>query len=160
MARKRTIETQEETHVPREFDTAYDRTLVGLLLGAITFPWVLVANDHFNGTAPPDVWWIVSGATLFTVGIIRAMAWPVRYVIDGEVLRVHSGFIKYRVMIGSITRIEPTRSAISSPAWSFHKLRIHFRVKGGLESSIMISPADRDGFFAALEHAAGRSLRE
>jgi len=146
--------------VPREFDTAYDRTLVGILVGAITLPWVLVANDQINGTVPAEAWWILGGATLFTVGIIRAMAWPVRYVVDGEVLRIHSGFVKYRVMIGSITRIDPTRSPISSPAWSFDKLRIHFRVRGGHESSIMISPADRDGFFDALEHAAGRSFRE
>lgn len=144
----------------REFETAYDRRLVGVVIAAFVLPWILLANDAMNGQLPPDVIWAVIGATLFTAVLIRTMAWPVRYVIDGDVLVVRSGFVKYRIVIGSILRIEPTRSVLSSPAWSLDRIRVFFRVGGGLESSIMISPADRDGFLAALEQAAGRSFRQ
>lgn len=143
----------------RDFDTAYDPRLVGMVLGALVLPWILIANDARSQPVPREMWWTIAGVTLFILTLLRVTAWPVRYVIDDEVLVVRSGFITYRIVLGSIVRVEPSRSWLSSPAWSLDRLRIVFRAGRGLETALMISPKDKDAFIASLEAVAGRSLR-
>ena len=71
------------------------------------------------------------------------------YVGDG-VLLVKCGFITYgRIPIGSITSVSPSRSFTSSAATSFDRLEVRY-VKKGYPLSILVSPADKNGFAAAL----------
>lgn len=142
----------------RSFGTAYDKWLVGLVIAAVVVPWALLIVDARQTDVPVEVWWMVAGITLFVVTLMRVTAWPVRYEIDDELLRVRSGLITYRIVLGSIVRVEPTRSLISSPAWSLDRLRVVFLAGRGIETALMVSPADKAGFLRALEDACGRSL--
>ncbi|NVO30366.1 PH domain-containing protein [Hymenobacter lapidiphilus] len=65
---------------------------------------------------------------------------------EKQLLRVVSGPLVWRVPVQDITSILPTRSPFSSPALSLDRLKIHY----GKYRSVMISPADRAGFLAAL----------
>jgi len=67
------------------------------------------------------------------------------YEIDGDTLFVHSSFITWRVPIREIRSVTPTRNPSSSPALSLDRLRIEYGHK-----VILISPADRERFMAAL----------
>lgn len=142
----------------RSFETAYDKRLVGLVVAAIVVPWILLAVDARQHEVPVEVWWMVAGITLFVVTLMRVTAWPVRYEIDDDILRVRSGFITYRIVLGSIVRVESTRSLLSAPAWSLDRLRLVFRAGRGIETALMVSPADKTGFVSALEQACGHSL--
>ena len=144
----------------RSFETAYDKRLVGLFVAALVVPWVLLFSDARSHEVPATVWWAVGGVSLFVITLIRVTAWPVEYAIEDDVLRIRSGFVSYRIVLGSIVRVEPTRSILSAPAWSLDRLRIVFRAGKGLETALMISPADKKEFVHALEEACGRPLTD
>ncbi|NVO85828.1 PH domain-containing protein [Hymenobacter terrestris] len=79
--------------------------------------------------------------------------WLLRYTYyevqpDAQLLRVVSGPFVWRVPIQNITSILPTHSPFSSPALSLDRLRVRY----GKHDSVLISPADRVGFLAALLH--------
>ena len=144
--------------VPKTHTTAYDAWLVLLVLAALVVPWVLLAWQAQSQAVPTSVWWSMIGINLFVLGLLRATAWPVSYTIDGEMLIVRSGLVKIRIVLGSIVRVEPTRSPLSSPAWSLDRLRIVFRTGQTTEGAVLISPHDKRSFLAELETACGRTL--
>jgi PH (Pleckstrin Homology) domain-containing protein len=76
------------------------------------------------------------------------------YVIEGDTLLIRSSFIKWRVPIREVTRIAPTRSALSSPALSLDRLRIEYSGK-----AIMISPDDKERFIEAMRSANPAIIR-
>jgi len=67
------------------------------------------------------------------------------YVIEGDTLIIRSSFITWRLPIGEIRSVTPTRSALSSPALSLDRLRIDYGGKW-----ILVSPAERERFVAML----------
>ena len=72
-----------------------------------------------------------------------------RYVVDGEELLIRSGPMRWRVDIRTITRVAPTNDPTSSPALSLDRVRVDY-AKNGKPKWIVVSPADRDRFIAAL----------
>ncbi|OWP64103.1 hypothetical protein CDA63_05070 [Hymenobacter amundsenii] len=115
-------------------------------------------------------WWLFGPiiALLIGIGIYAAMEqrlldalvvvpalglfyWLLRYTYyevqpEQQVLRVVSGPFVWRVPVQDITSVLPTHNPLSSPALSLSRLKIHY----GKYGSVMISPADRAGFLAAL----------
>ncbi len=71
------------------------------------------------------------------------------YRIDAGVLLVRSGPFRWRIATKEIRKIVPTHNPLSSPALSLDRLRIEY-ANG---RSIMVSPADKEGFQAAIEEA-------
>ncbi|MCC7548599.1 MAG: PH domain-containing protein [Burkholderiales bacterium] len=71
------------------------------------------------------------------------------YSIESGTLRIRSGPFSWRIPVASITSVEPSRSPVSSPALSLERLRVEY----GAGKSILVSPADRQAFIAAIEHA-------
>ena len=67
------------------------------------------------------------------------------YVIEGDTLLVRSGVIKWRVPIGDIRSITPTRSVASAPALSLDRLRIEYGNR-----VILVSPEEKQRFIEAL----------
>ena len=67
------------------------------------------------------------------------------YRIEGEELTVRSGPFRWRIEIGSIGSIRPTRSAVSAPALSLDRLRIEY---GG--RAILVSPREKEQFIREL----------
>jgi len=70
------------------------------------------------------------------------------YTISGEVLNIRSGLVfNMDINIATITRIEPTHSALSAPAISFDRLEVFYNKY----DSVVISPKDKEGFIAKLK---------
>lgn len=88
------------------------------------------------------------------IGVVGAglplwMLFSTQYRVEGSVLHIQSGPLRWKIATSSIRSVKRTRSALSSPALSLDRLRIEY--DGG--KSIMISPRDREGFLKAIGHA-------
>jgi len=92
-------------------------------------------------------------AVLIVAVVLALILWlyvSTRYTLTEEFLLVKSGPFSWSIPLRDIYAIEPTRNPISSPALSLDRLLI--RYGGGAE--LMISPADKAGFMAALRKRA------
>ncbi len=111
--------------------------LAGLLAGP-TFAYTSGGAESLIRVLP---------ASGFVLLVIVVLAWPVRYTTTDDALKVRSGLLlRWTVPFHSIQRVVPSRSALSSPAWSLDRLRIE-RTDGGL---LLISPADKADFLQDL----------
>ena len=126
------------------FRSKVDLWLIGLVVG---IP-VLVLKFLFEGVLPDD-----SGADLLATVIVVIVfgfcLWlylSTRYTISSDTLWVKCGPFSWVVPLREIYTIEPTRNPASSPALSLDRLLIHY----GDGSEIMVSPADKAGFMAAI----------
>ena len=97
------------------------------------------------------------GARVFVgLVVLSAVALPLwllgstSYRFDANTLHIRSGPFAWRVPLAQVRDVSPTRSALSSPALSLDRLRIRF----GERDEIMISPAERERFLAALQRRA------
>jgi hypothetical protein len=76
-------------------------------------------------------------------------------VADRELL-VRGGPFRWRIPLDAIVSVVPTRNPLSSPACSLDRLRIAYRGPHG-ERALMVSPADKPGFLAALAARGARA---
>jgi hypothetical protein len=67
------------------------------------------------------------------------------YRIESADLVIRSAFLRWTIPIHDIQSITPTRSPLSSPALSLDRLEILHR-----RGVVLVSPADKAGFIAAL----------
>ena len=72
------------------------------------------------------------------------------YEFQGEVLVAHSGPFSWRVPLKEIVAVRESNSVRSGPALSMDRLEITF----GAGRLLLISPADKPGFLAALHRWA------
>lgn len=68
------------------------------------------------------------------------------YTVTLEELKIRCGPFKWTIKRNEIRSIKPSRNLISSPALSLNRLEIRY----GSHKSILVSPADRFGFYQAL----------
>lgn len=73
-----------------------------------------------------------------------------RYTFGATDLEVRSGPFVWRIPLREIHAVTATRNPLSSPALSLDRLRIDF----GRSRSIMVSPADKEGFLSELRGRA------
>jgi len=79
--------------------------------------------------------------------LILHMLYNTKYVIQGNQLKVFSGFIRFKpIDIQSIKKIEKTSNIISAPAASLDRIEVTY----GRFDSLIISPRDKAGFAQAL----------
>ena len=80
-----------------------------------------------------------------------------RYVVEGVNLTVFYGFfLKKTIPVSSITSIQPTHNALSSPALSLRRLSIRYNKY----DEILVSPEDPEAFVAALKAINPQILTE
>ena len=80
-------------------------------------------------------------------GLILHMLYNTKYVIQGNKLKVFSGFIRFKpIDIQAIKKIEKTSNIISAPAASLDRIEVSY----GRFDSLIISPRDKAGFAQAL----------
>lgn len=84
-------------------------------------------------------------ALLVVFGLAAWLFGKTDYRIAGQNLVIRSAFLRWTIAVDHIQSIAPTRSPLSSPALSLDRLEIRHR--GGV---ILVSPADKAGFIAAL----------
>jgi hypothetical protein len=129
------------------FVTKRDAWLVAVLWGAslIDFAvaaWLLAGPRGEPAFVAP----LLVAAGLFQLHALYAT----HYTFEGDALVIRSSFFRWRVPVAAIESVEPTRNPLSSPACSLDRLLLRWSGR-----SLMISPADREGFLRALRQRAG-----
>jgi Bacterial PH domain len=67
---------------------------------------------------------------------------PLNYEINATELVARSGFMRWRVPLGSIQDVSPSRNPASAPAWSLDRLRVEYS-KGAATRTLYVSPEDK-----------------
>jgi hypothetical protein len=97
------------------------------------------------------LWLPLTLIALVTVFVLWVML-STYYEFQGEVLVAHSGPFSWRVPLQDIVAVRESNSVRSGPALSMDRLEITF----GAGRVLLISPADKPGFLAALHRRAPR----
>ncbi len=136
--------------VGMSFPSKKDFWLVLIVIGSGIVLLAMAANHiATRGINNPETW-ITFGVAILYIGLIWFLAYPVYYEITPPNLLIRSGLLlRYHIPLSSIDRIQPTRSPLSSPAWSLDRLRIEYS-KSGRKQVIMISPKDKEMFLHHL----------
>lgn len=134
---------QQGTIYKSAVDTWFYGTILftALILLASFLPAVL--------SGAPRVVGLLVLASLVGLGLPLWLSKSTYYWIQGDMLRIRSGPFHWEIEVSKIQSIEPSRSILSSPALSLDRLEI----RHGQGQSVLVSPADKDGFLAALENA-------
>ena len=93
------------------------------------------------------------GSVLLVFGVYFGLVLPMRYGLDDTHLLVRFGLCRQRIALIDISEVHPTRNPLSSPALSLDRLHVQFGE--GVFKTVMISPADRNGFLDDLAAKAG-----
>ncbi|OGA63377.1 PH domain-containing protein [Acidovorax sp. Leaf73] len=115
----------------------------------------LTAATAVAGLAGPFV--LNSGGTppmLALLAVIVALTlllplWLVldtNYTLTADDLLIRSGPFRWRIVLGDVREVSPSRSWISSPALSLDRLSIRY----GADRSILVSPREKPRFIDAL----------
>ena len=142
---------------PAVFRSRVDPWLAAVIVGAAVVSAGAVVAVVLDESAERSPSLFASLAVLVLIGVILPV-WVLqstRYALDGRYLHVRSGPFRWRVPLDEIRAVTPTRNPLASPALSLDRLRID----RGRNGSIMISPADKDGFLAELERRRNRGWR-
>ncbi|MBE0592619.1 MAG: PH domain-containing protein [Gemmatimonadales bacterium] len=126
------------------FRSKIDTWLVVLLASASAVALLACLPLVSRGT-PGDI----AIAALVLLPALALPVWPLvatQYSFEGDDLLIRSGPFRWRVPISEVRSVTPTRSMLSSPALSLERLRIDH----GRNRSIMVSPADKEGFLREL----------
>lgn len=90
---------------------------------------------------------------IVSIAMVISFAWlpcwillTTRYEIINKILWIYSGPFKWQIPVLSISKIEPSRSWISSPALSLHRFRIEY----GSGEFILVSPKQTNEFLHAI----------
>ena len=138
---------------PRAFFTSrVDSWLfaIGPLAGlfAITSVAVTVVPFALNLGALQDKTMLVLIAVVFALTLLLPL-WlllDTNYTLTAEELLVRSGPFRWRIALGQVHEVLPSRSWRSSPALSLDRLRIRY----GQGHSILVSPREKQRFVDAL----------
>ncbi len=136
---------------PVVFRSAVDHWFYLVILGsgAIVFVSVLPLLH----TGEPAQLLIAMLATALGLGLPLWLLVTTRYIVDGAVLEVRSGPFRWRIIRRQITAVRASRSMISAPALSLNRLEIRY----GHGQSLLVSPADREGFLRCLGFPSGHT---
>jgi len=134
-----------------------DLWLFGLVWAAVLAPLAVGLFNLLAGDAE-------LGRTLVGVGVVTAAAvllttYPLDYEISSGELVARSGLMRWRVPLGAIQEVSPSRNPASAPAWSLDRLRVEY-LKGGSARTLYVSPEDKAAFLSDLvESTPGLELR-
>ncbi len=128
------------------FPSKVDGWLGVVLIGMGVVPFVLALFMMLSVGFSEGVFTALIG--VFNLGLLFGLTWPVHYTVTETELVIRFGLIHQSVRLDEIFLVEPSQSLLSAPALSLDRMKVHYdRSKG---RSIVISPADRDGFYRAL----------
>jgi dihydroflavonol-4-reductase len=144
---------KESGRLPRKLTVFRSRKSPGLIAVVAGILLVCIAGGAFL-TATGTGWDFGLGLAALVASL--AYLWltvPVHYQITDEDLRVRGGPFCWKIPLGSILQVRPTRNPLSAPAWSLARLHIRYRKKSR-KSFVLISPSDRAAFLEELQKAA------
>lgn len=73
------------------------------------------------------------------------------YEVDAQQLRVRCGPMRWTIPLASITRMTPSRCALSAPALSLDRICLHH----GRAGLLLVSPVDAEAFLRAVREGGG-----
>jgi hypothetical protein len=129
------------------FRSKVDGWLVGLVGGSLVLALAGVSVAAVSVDDPTV--WIGVVAVVLAGALVGWLFASTRYELDGRTLTARSGPFRWRVDLATVDAVTPTRSPLSSPALSLDRLAIRY----GKGRTILVSPAERDRFLAALARA-------
>ena len=94
--------------------------------------------------------WLAIGINALGAGLPLWFLLATYYVVENGRLLIRCGPFRWQLAVADITKVERTRSPLSSPALSLKRLRITY----GHHQQVMVSPKDDEGFLSALGHDA------
>jgi hypothetical protein len=132
-----------DTHAPQVFPSKVDRWLRAVAWASVLVPvgaLIMVAARGERGALWLMPVILIPGA--FPLWLLSSTD----YTFTDTDLHIRSGPFRWRVPIAGVRAVTATRNPLSSPALSLDRLRIEY----GHSQTIMVSPADKVGFFYAL----------
>lgn len=93
---------------------------------------------------------------VFIGALYAGLVWPIAYELHDDAIVIRFGLARSRVPYAGLKAVRPTRNPLSSPALSLDRLHLD----SGNRFGPNISPADREGFYAALLAKAPHLRRE
>ena len=153
--------TLENTVMQPEFSmsaetTQWYPTKVDWWLGLILFIPPIVFDRRVHCVAlgdQPSTALVGIASVLFVIGLYVGLVFPMKYGVDDTHLLVRFGLVRQRIPLADVSEVHPTHNPLSSPALSLD--RLHIQYGEGIFKSVMISPADRNGFLDDLARKAG-----
>lgn len=135
----------------RVFDSKKDWWLLAIVWVSLAFGPAIVLIVGFLEWPGWPVYAGSMAACLLGPAIMFVLAYPIRYTLTGDTLLIRSGMaLRWRIPISGIESIEPSRTILSSPAWSLDRIRITYRDASAGKQEMFISPAPREQFYDAI----------
>ena len=119
-----------------------------VIVGGVFLIGAAVQTLYSEGLNHPGTLTLLA-SSLFYLGVMFGLAYPVTYEITQSRLIIRSGLVRNSIELSSIESAKPSRNPLSSPAWSLDRLRIDYHRKGKL-TFLLISPEDRTAFLNEL----------
>jgi hypothetical protein len=126
------------------FPSKRDRWLTVLLWGTVIL--MVPAGATALTMRPVAVAALVLALAVGTIALVLSVLYDTRYTFEGEVLRVRSGPFRWAVPLRDIEWVAPSDDPSSAPACSLDRIELKY----GLYQTILLSPLDREGFYAKL----------
>lgn len=118
---------------------------IGIILGGVSIV-SLFAAWHLVHTPVPGRWLLAVPILVLGVCLPLSLLFFTTYRINGELLRIRSGFFTWDIPIHTISKVEPTNDPASSPALSLDRIRIVY----GPAKSVAIFPLKKGDFLREL----------
>ncbi len=120
-------------------------TWIGAVLGGA--PMASAFGSWQLAHAPVPGGWIIAVLILLLgVCLPLSILFFTTYRITDAHLTIRSGVFTWKVPVRAISRVEPTRDPVSSPALSLDRIRIEY----GSANAVLISPVKKDDFLREL----------
>ncbi len=127
----------------RQYPSAVDTWLAVVLIG---LPIFIFGVGLFTLFVTVTGGLVAIACSLLTGCLIALTAWPCRYTLTDQSLRIKSGWLEDEVPLSRIRKAEFSRNPLSAPALSLNRIKLTLD-----DGSRLISPKDRAAFLADLE---------
>ncbi|MDC5188212.1 PH domain-containing protein [Acinetobacter baumannii] len=131
----------------RIYRSKIDSWLIIFLAISSLFLLVLIYSNFDIQTLYEDLFFLV---LLSSLALLIWLPIPTTYyVVDSEILRIHSIFLKWEIPLNAIQKIEQTSDSLSAPALSLDRIKIEYK-KDGMYKSVMVSPQHKVDFIKQI----------
>lgn len=122
----------------KTYKTRVSASLMSICVIATIAPLLFVSKESILFVAP----------IMLFVLLLLASVVKIKYVIDGDTLKIYSFFwIHNDIDIKSIRKMEPSRCVLSSPAASLKRLAIHYNKY----DVVYVSPRNQEDFINEIK---------
>jgi hypothetical protein len=105
---------------------------------------IVIVSGAATGTIEAIIPGVISAAVV--AGIYGGLVFPMHYTVTQDTLIIRFGLASYKVPLASIRSVKPSMNPLSAPALSLRRLLVEYD-----QTSVLISPEDRAGFYQALQ---------